>query len=253
MRVRLWYANPMPGRAARLSPLAWIGMRYSALLVMQLLVFLVYPFLIDGPAGIVVMGLFITGTLVSAALSLTGAARTRSLVLALGASLALWTAIVTTSDLALQIACALGVLCVSDQIFRILLHALQVERVSLDKVQGSLAVFFLLGLNWALIYAGLELLQPSSFALGDPPQAIPISASAAAAAGSVHATHMLGFSHLLFHSYMTLCATSYGSVAALTPPALALTALETLMGQIYLAVLISQLMGLHLAFHGSRG
>lgn len=228
-------------------------MRYSALLVMQLLVFLVYPFLIDGPAGIAVMGIFITGTLISAALSLTGADRRRSLALALGASLALWTAIVTTSDLALQIACALGVLCVSDQIFKILLHALQVERVSLDKVQGSLAVFFLLGLNWALIYAGLELLQPSSFALGDPPQAIPISAAAAATAGSAHVTHMLGFSHLLFHSYMTLCATSYGSVAALTPPALALTALETLMGQIYLAVLISQLMGLHLAFHGSRG
>jgi hypothetical protein len=241
----------MPRRAARLSPLEWIRLRYSALLVMQLVVFLVYPFLIDGPGGIVVMGLFITGTLLAAALSLAGADRTRSLALAVPASVLLWTAIVTTSDLALQIACALGVLCVSDQIFKILLHALQIERVSLDKVQGSLAVFFLLGLNWALIYAGLELLQPHSFALGDPPQAIPLAA-ASASAGAAHATHMLGFSHLLFHSYMTLCATSYGSVAALTPPALALTALETLMGQIYLAVLISQLMGLHLAFHGAR-
>jgi hypothetical protein len=242
----------MPRRPARTSPLAWIRLRYSALLVMQLVVFLVYPFLIDGPAGIAVMGLFITGTLVSAALSLVGRDRTRSLTLAVAASLALWTAIVTTSDLALQIASLLGVVCVSDQIFRILLHVLEIERVSLDKVQGSLAVFFLLGLNWALIYAGLELLQPNSFALGDPPQAIPLTAAARAAAANPHATHMLGFSHLLFHSYMTLCATSYGSVAALTPPALALTALETLMGQIYLAVLISQLMGLHLAFHRSR-
>jgi hypothetical protein len=41
-------------------------------------------------------------------------------------------------------------------------------------------------------------------------------------------------------------------VAALTPPALAMTALETLVGQIYLAVLVAQLMGLHLAFHATK-
>jgi hypothetical protein len=50
---------------------------------------------------------------------------------------------------------------------------------------------------------------------------------------------------------MTLCATSYGTVAAITPPALALTALETLIGQLYIAILVAQLMGLHLAFSGS--
>lgn len=238
----------MASRAAHLSPWTWIQLRYSALLLMQLVVFLIYPFLIDGPAGIAIMGLFITGTLLSAAFSLTMPARRKNLTLAVPAVLFLWTAIATSSDLALQVACILGVLCVSYQISKILWHALQIERVSLEKVQGSLSVYFLLGLNWALIYAALELLQPRSFALGDPPQALPLVTPP----GSLHATHMLGFSHLLFHSYMTLCATSYGSVVALTPPALALTALETLMGQIYLAVLVSQLMGLHLAFRGPR-
>jgi hypothetical protein len=235
-------------RVERSSPLRWLRLRYSALLLMQLVVFLVYPFLIDGPAGIAIMGLFITGTLLAAAYSLAPEDRNPNLALAIPTAALLWTAIFTTSDLALQIACVLGVLCVWSQISKILLHALQIERVSLEKVQGSLAVFFLLGLNWAMIYTALELFQPASFALGDPPQAVPLTI----ASGNAHATHMLGFSHLLFHSYMTLCATSYGSVAALTPPALALTALETLIGQIYLAVLISQLMGLHLAFHGSR-
>jgi hypothetical protein len=246
----------MPKRAARMTPLDWIRIRYSALLMMQLVVFLIYPFLIDGPAGIAIMGLFVSGTMLTAAHSLGPEGRTRNLMLAVPASILIWVAIATTSDLALQVGCVLGVLAVSAQISRILWHALQIERVSIEKVQGSLAVFFLLGLNWALIYTVLELFQGNSFALGDPPQAVPVTATAvqsAVAAGAVHATHMLGFSHLLFHSYMTLCATTYGSVAALTPPALALTALETLVGQIYLAVLISQLMGLHLAFHSSRG
>ena len=238
--------------APPLTPLRWIRLRYSALLLLQLLVFLVYPFLIDGPAGIVVMGLFVTGTMLAGAFSLGHPARVRNLALVVPCSALIWTAIATTSDLALQVACILGVLAVSQQISQILLHALQIERVSIEKVQGSLAVFFLLGLNWALIYAALELFQPGAFSLGDPPQAVPITAAALQTTAGAHATHMLGFSHLLFHSYMTLCATSYGSVAALTPPALALTALETLLGQIYMAVLVSQLMGLHLAFHGSR-
>jgi hypothetical protein len=242
----------MPKRVARLTPLAWIQLRYSALLLMQLLVFLVYPFLIDGPAGIAIMGLFITGTMLAATFSLGAPARRFSVLLVVPSTIAIWVAIAGTSDLALKVASILGVIAVSHQIVQILTHALQIERVSIEKVQGSLAVFFLLGLNWALIYAVLELFQPHSFALGDPPQAVPITAAAIAASANPHATHMLGFSHLLFHSYMTLCATSYGSVAALTPPALALTALETLLGQIYMAVLVSQLMGLHLAFHGSR-
>ena len=174
----------MPRPAPRLSPLTWIQLRYSALLLMQLVVFLVYPFLIDGPLGIAIMGLFISGTILSAALSLTASARNKNLLLAVPAILLLWTAIATTSDLALQIACAVGVVCVTAQISRILWHALQIERVSLEKVQGSLAVFFLLGLNWALIYASLELLQPMSFALGDPPQAVPLTQAAVAAAGN---------------------------------------------------------------------
>ncbi|MEW6272723.1 MAG: hypothetical protein AB1689_25890 [Thermodesulfobacteriota bacterium] len=238
----------MPRRVVHVSPLAWVRLRYSALLGVQLLVFLVYPFVIDGPAGVAVMGLFITGTLMAAALSLEATSRGRALLLAVPTVLALWVAIATTSDQALRFACVVGIVCVSYQISKILWHVLQIERVSLEKVQGSLAVFFLLGLNWALIYTVLELQRAGSFALGDPPQRIPLLATATDA----HATHMLGFSHLLFHSYMTLCATTYGGVAALTPPALAMTALETLVGQIYLAVLVAQLMGLHLAFHGSR-
>jgi hypothetical protein len=192
------------------------------------------------------MGVFITGTMLAASFSLDEHARRRSLALVVPSAVFIWAAIWSTSDLALQIASILGVLAVSHQISRILLHALQIERVSIEKVQGSLAVFLLLGLNFALIYSILELVRSGSFALGDPPQHIPIHVTETGMS-----THMLGFSHLLFHSYMTLCATSYGTVAAITPPALALTALETLIGQLYIAILVAQLMGLHLAFSGS--
>jgi hypothetical protein len=231
-----------------LGPLtSWLRLRYSVLLLMQLTVFVVYPFCLDTPLGVAIMAGFITVTLISAAVSLDPRHQSRAYLLAAPTLGFLYAAIATMSDTALLVACAVGALCVSYEIASIFGNALRIERVSMEKVQGSLAVFLLLGLAFALVYTVLEILRSGSFALGDPPQPIPLHTAEA------HVSpHMLGFSHLLFHSYMTLCATTYGTVAAVTPPALALTALETLIGQLYIAILVSQLMGLHLAFSASR-
>lgn len=221
-------------------------MRYSLLLVTQLTVFLIYPFCLDTPVGVVLMAGFITVTILTAASSLDDRHRRDAWLLAAPSLGFLYVAIAAMSDRALLIACIAGAICVAYEIGWIFGNALRIERVSIEKVQGSLAVFLLLGLNFALVYTVLELLRPGSFALGDPPQPIPLHATERGVS-----PHMLGFSHLLFHSYMTLCATSYGTVSAITPPALAFTALETLIGQLYVAILVAQLMGLHLAFSGN--
>jgi hypothetical protein len=238
----------MPQARGMLHPIwSWLWLRYSLLLATQLAVFVIYPFWLDTWAGVVIMAGFITVTLVSAAASLDPRHRSGAYFLAAPALGFLYAAIGTMSDTALLVSCIAGSLCVAYEIGSIFGNALRIERVSIEKVQGSLAVFLLLGLNFALVYTVLEITRSGSFALGDPPQPIPFHVQERGIS-----PHMLGFSHLLFHSYMTLCATTYGSVSAITPPALALTALETLVGQLYIAILVSQLMGLHLAFSGSR-
>jgi hypothetical protein len=225
-------------------PVSWLRLRYSVLLTTQLLVFLVYPFWIDGPWGPAILGLFVSATVLSAAQSLEPADRRLGFLLAGSTTALVWIAIATDDPRPLLGMGVIGTGCVAFLSSRIFLHALQIERVSVEKVQGSLAVFLLLGLNWALVYAILEIFRPGSFALAltqAPPGSAPLTG-----------THLRAFSHLLFHSYMTLCATSYGNVAAVTAPALALSAFETLLGQIYQAILVGQLMGLHLAFHRGR-
>ena len=225
-------------------PASWLRLRYSLLLTSQLLVFLVYPFQIDGPWGPAILGVFISATVLSAAQSLEPGDRRLGFLLAVPTTLLFWLAIATDDPRSLLGMALVGSICVAFLSSRIFLHALQIERVSIEKVQGSLAVFLLLGLNWALVYAILEIFRPGSFALALTPSG-----------GTVMPgddTHLRAFSHLLFHSYMTLCATSYGNVAAVTAPALALSAFETLLGQIYQAILVGQLMGLHLAFHRNR-
>jgi hypothetical protein len=236
--------SPRLRETALRSPVSWLRLRYLVLLATQLLVFLVYPFWIDADWGPVILGVFVSATVLSAASSLDPADRRMGFVLAAPTAVLVWVAIATNDDRMLLAMSVVGAACVAFLSSRIFLHALRIERVSMEKVLGSLAVFLLLGLLWALVYAVLEILRPGSFALA--------LSSAAPGSPVVGETHLRAFSHLLFHSYMTLCATSYGNVAALTAPALALSAFETLVGQLYQAVLVGQLMGLHLAFHRSR-
>jgi hypothetical protein len=164
----------MQRRVRVIHPLwTWIRTRYSVLLLAQLAVFTIYPFLLDTPLGVFVMAGFITVTLLSAAMSLDPLHRNRAYVLTAPTLVALYTAIATMSDRALLATCVAGVLCVAYEIWSIFGSALRIERVSIEKVQGSLAVFLLLGLNFALVYSVLELMRSGSFALGDPPQPIP--------------------------------------------------------------------------------
>lgn len=51
---------------------------------------------------------------------------------------------------------------------------------------------------------------------------------------------------LIYYSFTTLTTLGYGDILPLSPPARMFSALESVMGQIYLAVLIARLVGLHI-------
>src|SRR6185369_8071033 len=104
----------MQRRVRVIHPLwSWIQTRYSVLLLAQLAVFTVYPFLLDTPLGVFVMAGFITVTLLSAAISLDPLHRNRAYILAAPTLVALYTAIATMSDRALLVTCVAGGLCVA--------------------------------------------------------------------------------------------------------------------------------------------
>jgi len=53
-----------------------------------------------------------------------------------------------------------------------------------------------------------------------------------------------GFSDLVYYSFVTLTTVGYGDITPVTPLVRALTCLEAIAGQFYLAVLIARLVGL---------
>jgi hypothetical protein len=78
---------------------------------------------------------------------------------------------------------------------------------------------------WAFVFYFLELAHPGSFSFAE---------ASDQDVGS-----------LLYYSFITLATVGYGDIVPLTSPARSLAALEAIMGQLYLAVTIARLVGVH--------
>lgn len=123
----------------------------------------------------------------------------------------------------------------------ILATILTAYRVTLDTVLGGICVYLLLGVLWVSLYSALEYAIPGSFVAGD----VPISAL------SHSGTEAHRFPRLLYFSFVTLTTLGYGDIVPTNPLAHALATGEAILGQVYLAVFVASLVGLHLA-HRTR-
>jgi len=100
------------------------------------------------------------------------------------------------------------------------------ERVTLDKIFGSITGYFLLGILWAILFTMVELLQPGSLIW----------------AGGEYLTN---YSEVQYFSYTTLCTLGYGDIIPATKLTMVLSNLEAIVGALYLAILVARLVGLY--------
>lgn len=108
----------------------------------------------------------------------------------------------------------------------VLMRVLRAERVDADILCGALAVYLLTGVVWAVCYGIIEALAPGSFGLSGE------------ASGDV-------WNQLLYFSLVTLTTLGYGDISPISSVARIWSALEAVVGTLYLAVLISRLVGLY--------
>lgn len=118
--------------------------------------------------------------------------------------------------------------------FVILNSVVRTRHVELDTVIGGICVYLLIGLSFAMIYRLLLDLDPASFMVGDRPLG-----EASADASSLP-------TRLLYFSFITLTTTGLGDIRPTSEIAQMLTAGETLTGQLYVAIFVARLMGLHI-------
>ncbi|MEM7226039.1 MAG: potassium channel family protein [Pseudomonadota bacterium] len=110
----------------------------------------------------------------------------------------------------------------------LLVSVAKAEKVDHDVIGGAIAVYLLMGIAWTVIFVLIEGLYPGSFSLAE------------SARGSI-------WDQLLYFSFATLTTLGYGDVAPLTPIARIWAVLEAVCGTLFLAVLISRLVGLYKA------
>ena len=203
--------------------------RFLFLLLSILLIFILQPFLRDFIALSLLMEIFITAILISAVYA---AGRKRSLFIT-AFILAALTAITRWSDHLLHD----RTLAVLEEFFTlfffgfmvvvILVHLFREKEVTFDLIIGSICGYFLLGFLWASLYSLLEIFKAGSFQ-------IPESAGAE-------------ISSFSYYSFVTLTTLGYGDVTPLSSAAQSFSVLEAVAGQLFVAILISRLVAIHVA------
>jgi len=112
----------------------------------------------------------------------------------------------------------------------ILWSTLRRSEVTLDTIAGAACAYTLLAVVWANFYALLELFHPGSFNI---PTSWLMGPGKDPSAG------------LIYFSFVTLTTVGYGDITPQWPGAAGIAMTEAIVGQLYLAITIARLVGLH--------
>jgi Ion channel len=216
------------------GPLAFIRSPLLSLLIALLALLLLYPFF----AGSVMAHAF--WDICSSAILLLGIYAIshvrRRLVIAVVLAIALlgtkWSGYIIANEMLLLVNYGLGVIFFALTACLLLADVLRKGAVTAHKIYGALCVYLIIGLTWGFMFLTLEGFQPGSFLFGQ--------------------ARMSGVEKdpatLVYFSFVTLSTVGYGDVTPLSPPARSFAFMEAIIGQIYLAVLVARLVGLHIAY-----
>jgi voltage-gated potassium channel len=92
--------------------------------------------------------------------------------------------------------------------------------INANRVIGAICIYLLLGLIWALFYVLLNMAIPGSF-------------SAQIGGAPFQQVH-----HFMYYSFVTLTTLGYGDILPIRETARALSTIETIFGQFYIAILV---------------
>jgi len=97
-----------------------------------------------------------------------------------------------------------------------------------DVIYGAVVVYLFIAIMWTYIFRVVEVLQPGSFTITQ------------ALAEETRLT-------FLYYSIVTITTLGYGDITPVTDVAKSFSALEAVIGQIYLVVLVARLVGINIA------
>jgi len=107
-------------------------------------------------------------------------------------------------------------------------HILFGPKIDMNKIVGSITIYLLIGIIWALLYGLVEVLIEGSFS------------------GNLLSVGGSRFWDLIYFSFVTLTTLGYGDILPMNTYARTLAYMEAIVGQFYIAILVASLVGAHL-------
>lgn len=131
----------------------------------------------------------------------------------------------------------LGISFLGYTVIVMLRHLFAGERITFDTICASLCIYLLLGVLWALVYSLIGILAPGSFSF------------TMADEGEIRLMRFGGEATVdaIYYSFVTISTLGYGDIVPISTAARMTAAMEAVSGQLYLAVLVARLVGLHIA------
>ncbi len=102
-------------------------------------------------------------------------------------------------------------------------------RITTNKLVGSVCIYLLLGIIWALLYLFIDLLTVNAFN-----------------GVLIHSGYQAIWEYIYF-SFVTLTTLGYGDISPVNEVARSLVYLEAICGQFYIAILVASLVGAHMS------
>lgn len=121
-------------------------------------------------------------------------------------------------------------------VWRILKDVFSGSRISSEQIFGSVCAYLLIGFLFASIYGFVYLVDNDAFAITETLQHR-LGAESAEQGSSV----------FTYFSFVTMSTLGYGDIAPVSPAARSLAWTQAVLGQLYLAITIAALVGIHIA------
>ena len=158
-------------------------------------------------------------------------------LLAVPITLTGWSSEIVNETLRLYVNSVLHIVFMSYIAWYLLVYLFEKNEVTTDMIFAAICLYFLLGLIWNMIYFMVELHFPGSFNITTPPNA---------------PDRQLLLEEFGYFSYVTLTTLGYGDVTPESRVARSWASMEAIIGQLYIAVVMARLVGLHVSQKISR-
>lgn len=110
------------------------------------------------------------------------------------------------------------------------------DEIEVDTIFGGIATYLLIGVTWALLYYIVDVLVPQAFIINTAVQDQTLVLSGES-----------DFGFYNYFSLVTMTSLGYGDIIPAHPVTRALATYQVIAGQMFIAILVARLVGLHLA------